>query len=163
MSSTAIAAWIGVAGFVVSLVNVLWILSKEMRTRKSIRAMVCTEIEDNLSRLRDFRVAVNQVSRFSNGHPMSVVQKNDELRLKALPTFHHSVWRSLTASIPTALTPAEIRGVHRFQVQLDELAVVKERLDLPPSQRADAIEEAITRLIENGNPLKVPAKAGAQP
>jgi len=133
MSSTPIAAWIGVAGFVVSLLNLPWILFKERRTRMSIRAMICTEIQENLSSLGDFRAAANQASKFPTGHSMSLVQKSDALRLNALPTFNHSVWRSLTASIPIALTPIEIRRVYRFHADLDDLATVKERHDLAPS------------------------------
>ena len=159
MTSKQIVAWIGL---VLSLVNLLWVLSKELRTRKSIRTMICVEIEENLARLNEFRSNTENASTFSKS-PLSEVQKNDALRLNALSTLGHSVWRSLTTSIPTALNPNQIRSVYRFHARLDELAVLKERHNAAPSEHAAAIKEALTRLIEDGNPLKAPPKTGRQP
>jgi hypothetical protein len=153
MSSMPTAAWMGVAGLFVSLVNLLWILSAGLRTRSSIRAMICIEIEENLARLREFQLKASQAPTFTEGHPLSAVQKCDALRLKALPRFNHSVWRSLTASIPTALSPKKITSVYRFHGELDELVAPKERRDLGPSDHAAAIEKALTRAIEDGNRL----------
>jgi len=153
MSATPIAALIGVFGFLLSLVSLLWIVSTQLRTGKSIRAMICIEIKDNLARLQEFWLKANQASTFSERPPLSAVQKCDALRLNALPTFNHSVWRSLTASIPTALTPEKVARVYRFHSQLNELVVLKERHDLTPSEHADAVEKALARIIENGNPL----------
>ena len=149
MSSTSIAAW---AGIPVSVANLIWILSTGWRARRSIRAIICIEIEDNLARLREFLIKANEASTFGES-PLSAVQKRDALRLKALPTPNHSVWRSLTASVATALSPTKITRVYRFHGQLDELVVLKERHDLVPSEHADAVEKALMLIIGNGNPL----------
>ena len=114
--------------------------------------MIRIEIEDNLARVGEFLIKANEAPTFRES-PLSAVQRCDALRLNALPTFNHSVWRSLTASIPTALSSKKITRVYRFHGQLDELVVLKERHDLVPSEHARAVEEAITRIIENGNPL----------
>jgi hypothetical protein len=153
MSSMPIAAWMGVAGLFVSLINLLWILSTGLRTRRSIQAMIYIEIKDNLARLREFQSRVSRAPTFAQGHPLSAVQKCDALRLNALPTFNHSVWRGLTASIPSALSRKKIVSAYRFHSELDELVVLKERRDLVPSDHAAAIKEALTRLIEDGNRL----------
>jgi hypothetical protein len=99
--------------------------------------MICIEIEDNLARLREFPIKANEAPTFRES-PLSAMQKCDALRLKALPTFNHSVWRSLMASIPTALSSRKITRVYRFHGQLDGLVVLKERHDLVPSEHADA-------------------------
>ena len=115
--------------------------------------MVRIEIEDNLAKLREFQSRSNQASTFSEGRSPSAVQRCDALRLNALPTFKHCSWRSLMASIPTALSPKKITRVHHFQSQLTELVALKQRHDLVPSEHADAVEKALKRIIENGNPL----------
>jgi hypothetical protein len=124
--------------------------------------MICVEIEENLARLKEFRSNTENASTFSDS-PLSEVQKNDALRLNVLPTLGHSIWRSLTTSIPTALNPDEIRSVYRFHGRLDELAVLKNHDNAAPSEHAAAIKEALTRLIDDGNPLKAPPRTGRQP
>ena len=115
--------------------------------------MIRIEIDDNLAGLREFHLKAGWAPAFTEGHPLHGVQLRDALRLNVLPTFNHSVWRSLTASIPTALSPTQITSVYRFHSELDELVALKERRDLVPTDQVGAIEKALTRLIEGGNPL----------
>lgn len=114
--------------------------------------MISIENEDNLARLREFQIKANGACTFSES-PLSTLQRCDALRLNTLPTPEHSVWRSLTASIPTALSSKKIKCIYRFHGQLDELVVLKERHDLAPSEHARVLEETLTGIIEKGNPL----------
>ena len=125
--------------------------------------MVCVEVEDNLLRLSDFRAKAHQAAIFSSGHPLSAVQEGDALRHNVLPALSHVVWGSLTALIPTALTPEEIRRVFRFHAEVDELVAIKERDDLAPSEHRRVIEDAIARIIESGNPLRPRRRDEARP
>jgi len=135
MSSTQIAALIGVLGFVVSGVNLVWILRKELRTRRSIRTMIDIEIEDNLARLQEFWSRADVASTVSNTQ-LANMQKNDALRMGPLPILGHGTWQTLAASVPVALRPEEIRRVHRFHAKLDEIAQRKEHHDGPLTEQA---------------------------
>jgi len=152
MNAMPIAAWIGVAVFVVSVLNLAWILSKEYRTRRNLRTMICIEIEDNLARLKQFWSSAESASTFSRS-PLSTLQKNDAFRFNPLPILGHRIWESLTASIPVALGADKIRKVHYFHAELDEISKLKEGDDTP-SKHAAHLREAIERVIQNGNPLE---------
>lgn len=66
-------------------------------------------------------------------HVLATVQRGDALGAIPLPTFSDRIWESLTSLIPIGLHENEIRGVHRFHAELDEL--IRRKRNKPRSQK----------------------------
>jgi hypothetical protein len=144
------AAIIGVGGaLLVLLASWLWNLYVERRTGKRVRAMLSLEIQDNLDTLQNFLKRVGQHVTLTES-PLGNLQRNDAVRREDLPTGSHRIWEGATQSIPVALTTEQIKRVHVFHKELDDLTEAKR----DPSSRAADLESRIARLLGDGNPLE---------
>ncbi len=80
----------------------------------------------------------------------------DGFRYNDLPTLKHNVWLSLLPSLPTSdLSEEELRKVHTFYGQLDELDSIKERTTAMKRKMDNEreLEQRIAALIQSRNPL----------
>jgi hypothetical protein len=144
------AAIIGVSGaLLVWLTSWLWSLYVDHRTGKRVRAMLALEIQDNLDTLQNFLKRVGQHVTFTES-PLGNLQRNDAMQKENLPTGSHRIWRGAIQFIPVALTVEEIKRVHSFHKELDQLTETKR----DPSSKAADLESRITRLLGDGNPLE---------
>jgi hypothetical protein len=156
MERTLLAALIGAAGgLVVWLFNWLWLLYSGHKTRTRIRTMLSIEVDENLAALRAFLSAAQSHVTLT-ASPLAEMQRRDQFATALLPTFKHATWTALLASIPLALQEQEIRGVHQFHLDLDELARLKTSARGVSSghEWSDNFGAQINALLRRGNPLK---------
>ena len=154
MDSTLKAAWIGaVAGFVVWFFSWLWSLWTDRRARNRIRTMVSLEIEDILRVLREFNETVEASVTLRGAAHMANMQRGDALSSVPLPPLSHRIWETLTASIPLGLSENEIRQVHHFHLQLDELVRLKGISRDPRSVWHRNVDAVLNGLLTAGNPI----------
>jgi len=155
MDRTLLAAVIGAAGgFVVWLFNWLWLLYSERKIRTRIRTMLSIELEHNLTALRAFSPSAQNSATFT----AAMLPGRDQLAIAPLPSWKHGIWDCLLASIPLALREQEIRNVHQFHLDLDELTKLKMSSAGVASGHEwfDNFEARINALLLRGNPLKSP-------
>ncbi|HVS83634.1 MAG TPA: hypothetical protein VHE60_18025 [Pyrinomonadaceae bacterium] len=117
--------------------------------------MISIEIQDNLVSLRAFCAAVEERVNLSEASPLANMQRGDALGAIPLPTFGHRIWETLTSSIPVGLNENEIKDVHCFHSQLDELIRLKGISHDPRSQWHREVGRVINCLLEKGNPIDV--------
>jgi len=80
----------------------------------------------------------------------------DGFRYNALPKLKRDAWLALMPSLPTSdLTDEELRQVHKFYRQLEELDTIKVRPTQPSETMNNEreMEERVAALVETGNPL----------
>lgn len=121
-----------------------------------LRALIRIEIDESLTKLRDFDEAVNRRINFPSESPIAIAQRSDALRSEPLPSFNRSYWdRTPTPNIGDALTSNEIEGVHNFYSQIDQLTRLKSEKEKYPrrSEWRRAFERVLRPLLESGNPL----------
>jgi len=114
------------------------------------------EIEDNLPALGKYQSQAKDrgkdFKKSAIGHAMIL----DGYRYNALPTLKQGVWLSLLPSLPNSdLTADELRRIHTFYKQLDNLESVKGSITAAKRKMDNEreMEELISTLIQNGNPL----------
>jgi hypothetical protein len=122
-----VAALIGVLGTLLGTFAGSWLMSNRDRkakdTRsKSVRQMLQTEMQHNLDQLR----------KWSSGAPF--------------PVQSNHMWESQLEAVPSALTPEEIRIVHRFYYDLYGLKKLAD-------SKSPELESRIRQLLGAGNPL----------
>jgi hypothetical protein len=117
--------------------------------------MVSIEIEENLNALRAFLSAAQTHVTLTAPHMVNM-QRRDQFATAPLPTWRHAIWASLLGSIPLALQEQEIKGVHQFHFDLDELTRLKLSSTGVSSGHEwfDNFEAQIDALSRRGNPLK---------
>ena len=122
-----VASSIGVIGTLLGAFVGSWLTSRQDKQSKdtksrSIRQMLRTEMQHNL----------DQLSQWSAGTP--------------LPVQSHQIWQSLLESVPTAMTPEQIKEVHLFYYNLYG---TKKLAD----SKSSVLDSSIRQLLHTGNPL----------
>jgi hypothetical protein len=118
-----------------------------------VRTMISIEITENLADLQRFKDEVASKVQFKS-LPMASVDRSNALNHIPPPKIKLNYWDSLTPSIATALAPDEIRNVHHFYNQLDELNQLMEANRNPRSQWRKSVDALVDEILERGNPLK---------
>jgi len=116
------------------------------------------EIADNLSVLAKYESQATDRGKDFKESPIGHAMVLDGFRYNDLPTLKRDAWRSLLPSLPNSdLTAEELRQIHTFYRQLDDLesikgsaGVAKRRMD-----KEREMKKVIAALIQNGNPLTV--------
>jgi hypothetical protein len=148
-------AVIGAAGgLVVWLLSWAWLRYTELRMRKRIRIMVSIELDENLAALRAFLFAAQNQVTLPNS-PLAQMQRRGQFATSPLPAWKHTIWAGLLASIPLALKEQEIREVHQFHFDLDELTRLRQASDGVSSGYGGGnnLEAQINTFLKKGNPL----------
>jgi len=120
------------------------------------RAMIALEIDENLAKLQEFRDTVDNRIKFSTDSLMASVQRSDGLRMEPLPDFSRVYWdKTPTPNLAEALSESELRQVHDFYAQLNEIAKMKkEKKASRPREWREAFEPVLKDILDKGNPLK---------
>ena len=121
----------------------------EQKQVESVRTILSLEIAHNLSLLQQIL-----------DEPAEIVSSG------RLPAWSHQIWESQLPIASMALTPEEIKQVHKFHYDLYSLKKLPEILITQGMQGTHVsvegeLREGISALLANGNPLerqKVPAK-----
>jgi hypothetical protein len=120
-----------------------------------IRTMLSVEINDNVKALDKFDAGIDYQLVFSDNPVRKGMTRPEVLGITQLPSWKHEYWRALTASIPLALSPDEIRKCHEHHTMLDELTTIKgTSRSAASSTWHNAIEQTLSKLKEIGNPLR---------
>lgn len=121
-----------------------------------IRALLAAEIDANIKALANYLDAARKRGAgFSQSH-IGHAQMLDGFRYNALPNLKREVWSSLLASLPDSdLSSNEVKRVHGFYEQLDQLESLKASIELARKKmdKEREMETLISELLQNGNPL----------
>lgn len=120
-----------------------------------IRILLNLEIESNLLALAKYQTqAIDRGKSFKGpiGHALVL----DGFRYNDLPKLKRDAWSALMPSLSTSdLTAEELRQVHAFYGQLDELDAIKGRTSATTRKMDNEreMEKLVTTLIQTGNRL----------
>jgi len=118
-----------------------------------IRTMLSLEIDQNYAAFEKYEAGIDERTLFQNS-PRQPKERAQQLSETPLPEWKHDYWDGLTASIPSALTPDEIRRCHEFHSRLEELTRLREFSRAPQGNWHHVMEQEITRIKQLKNPLR---------
>jgi hypothetical protein len=127
---------------------------QEREFAESVRTMLSVEIDDNVKALERFDAGIDLQLVFSETPVRKGMDRPQVLGVTQLPLWKHEYWRTLTASIPVALSPDEIRKCHEHHSLLDELTTIKGTPRSGTSTWHNVMEQKMSDLKEIGNPLR---------
>lgn len=119
-----------------------------------VRTMLSVEIEDNVKALERFDAGIDLQPVFSDPPVRKGIDRPEVLSVTQLPSWKHEYWRTLTTSIPLALSPDEIHKCHEHHSLLDELTVIKGTSRNKISTWHNVMEQKMNDLKKKGNPLQ---------
>jgi len=128
-------------------------LEHERQLSERVRIMLSLEIDENYAALEKYDAGIDERTLFQNS-PGQPKERAQQLSDVPLPQWSHKYWDGLTASIPLALTPDEIRKCHEFHSRLKELNRLWGFSRVPQGNWHHCMEQEIARLKELKNPLR---------
>jgi nitrogen fixation-related uncharacterized protein len=124
----------------------------EKQTSERVRTMLSLEIEQNLAAFEKYDAGIDERILFQNSR-LQPKERAQQLSDIPLPEWKHDYWEGLTAQIPTALTPDEIRKCHEFHSRLKELTRLCNFSRTPQGTWHQCMEQEIANLKGLKNPL----------
>src|SRR5215510_13036789 len=128
-------------------------LEHDRQLSERVRTMLSLEIDQNYAAFEKYDAGIDERTLFQNS-PWQPKERAQQLSDTPIPEWKHAYWDGLTASIPLALTPDEIRRCHEFHSRLKELTRLAAFSRVPQGNWHHSMEQEIARLKELKNPLR---------
>lgn len=128
------------------------LIEHEKQTSERIRAMLSLEMDWNFAAFHKYDAGIDERILFQNSR-LQPKERAQQLSDIPLPEWKHDYWEALTAQIPSALTPDEIRKCHEFHSGLKELTRICNFSRTPQGTWHQCMEQEIAKLKELKNPL----------
>jgi hypothetical protein len=127
-------------------------IEHEKQTSEGVRTMLSLEIDQNRAALEKYDAGIDERILFQNSRLQSK-ERAQQLSDMPLPEWNREYWDALTAQIPSALTPDEIRKCHEFHLRLKELTRLCSFSRNAQGTWHHCMEQEIAKLKELKNPL----------